>query len=172
MNEETDMTCQQAAAAIAALISKHAIRFTFEHVPTAPKEAQIVWRVTVERRGRAQTFRYSAGIAHLPCYAALLGPKTTLHNEAIIARELATGRNNKTGKPITPNAADVLNCLALDGEAINYATFEDWAREFGYDDDSRKAELTYKECLRAGLFLRAILGASGLEELQTISRFM
>lgn len=155
MNTETDMTCEEAAAGIAALISRCALRFSFEHIPTTPKEAQIKWSVTVEKAGQLQRFNYSAGIAHLPCYAALKGPKNTLHNEAII-----------------PNAADVLHCLALDAEAINYATFEQWADEFGYDTDSRAAERSYQECLRAGLFLRAVLGEKDLETLQTLSRFM
>lgn len=172
MNTETDMTCEEAAAKIAALISANDLQFNFEHVPTTPKDARIQWRVTIRRRTYQQTFSYSAGIAHLPCYAALKGLKTSIHNEAIIAKELATGRDAKTGRFIMPSAANVLHCLALDGEAINYATFEEWAREFGYDEDSRKAEASYKECLRAGLFLRAILGESGIEELQTLSRFM
>jgi hypothetical protein len=167
-----EMHHTEAAAKIAALIAASALQFEFEHVPTTPKEARIQWRVTIRRRAYQQSFNYSAGIAHLPCYASLKGPKNTLHNEAIIARELATGINSKTGRAITPNAADVLYCLALDGEAINYAAFEQWADEFGYDTDSRKAEAAYKECLRAGLFLRAILGENGIDELLALSRFM
>ena len=48
-----------------------------------------------------------------------------------------------------PTAAEVLDCLASDAVSIeNAVTFADWAHEFGYDTDSRKAEKTYKLCLR------------------------
>ena len=46
-----------------------------------------------------------------------------------------------------PTAADVLSCLI--SEALSYKgarSFEDFAADFGYDPDSRRAEKIYKRC--------------------------
>lgn len=61
-----------------------------------------------------------------------------------------TYRINKFGikfRPLpAPDAADVLHSLLLDA-SVTYATcFEDWASEYGYDTDSRKAEDIYNAC--------------------------
>jgi len=44
-----------------------------------------------------------------------------------------------------PDIQDVLDAIASDGSGYENATgFEDWASEYGYDTDSRKAERTYR----------------------------
>lgn len=44
-----------------------------------------------------------------------------------------------------PTIGAVLSSLASDASsAINATSFEDWAGDYGYDTDSRKAERTYK----------------------------
>lgn len=53
--------------------------------------------------------------------------------------------------------------------------FENWASEYGYDTDSRKAESIYQACLDIALKLRGdialklrgAIGDSGMVELQT-----
>ena len=58
-----------------------------------------------------------------------------------------------------PTAADVLSCLLLDATGYDDArNFEDWAPEFGYDPDSRKAEKIYHECGEISKKLHALLG--------------
>lgn len=43
-----------------------------------------------------------------------------------------------------PSLADVLDCIASDSAGYeNAGSFEDWASEYGYDTDSRKAERIY-----------------------------
>lgn len=50
-----------------------------------------------------------------------------------------------------PKLKDVLDCLASDSSSIeNARSFEEWASDFGYDTDSRKAERTFKACERQG----------------------
>ena len=67
-----------------------------------------------------------------------------------------------------PTAADVLSCLASDASSIdNASSFEDWAADFGYDTDSRKAERTFKACERQAAKLRAFLDASDYQTLLT-----
>jgi len=44
-----------------------------------------------------------------------------------------------------PNAEDLMNCLGMDAAGYENAQgFEDWASEYGYDTDSRKAEKAYR----------------------------
>jgi hypothetical protein len=53
----------------------------------------------------------------------------------------------KAGFGITgpPTADDVMESLALDAAGFdNTRSFEDWADDYGYDTDSRKAERIYK----------------------------
>ena len=65
-----------------------------------------------------------------------------------------------------PTAADVLDCLASDAASIENAKgFEDWASDFGYDTDSRKAEKTYNACKSQAEDLAAYLGDEAYQEL-------
>lgn len=71
---------------------------------------------------------------------------------------------------ILPEIESVLSCLALDSNALDYADFEDWAKNFGYDSDSRSAEKIYKACLDTGLKMRNAFGNNQMELLQEILR--
>jgi len=60
-----------------------------------------------------------------------------------------------------PQLPDVLDCLASDALVIENARdlgFESWADEYGYNTDSRKAERTYKICVRQAERLKTALG--------------
>lgn len=58
-----------------------------------------------------------------------------------------------------PEAADVLDCLASDSAGVENAQgFDDWASEYGYDTDSRKAHKTYIICKRQAERLQKFLG--------------
>ena len=58
-----------------------------------------------------------------------------------------------------PTAADVLNCLASDSSSIeNAGSSEEWASDFGYDPDSRKAEKIYRACVKEAARLKVFLG--------------
>lgn len=65
-----------------------------------------------------------------------------------------------------PNAEDVLNCLASDSLGVDNArSFEEWAVEYGYDTDSRKAEKIYKTCEKQAKKLESFLGTERYQEL-------
>lgn len=58
-----------------------------------------------------------------------------------------------------PQAAEVLGCLLSDYTGFcNCADFAEWAREYGYDVDSRKAERIYKNVRRQSVKLANFLG--------------
>jgi hypothetical protein len=56
-----------------------------------------------------------------------------------------------------PTAADVLSCLCSDVRSADQS-FEEWARDFGYDVDSRKAERTYQACVKLAPKVQRLLG--------------
>ena len=65
-----------------------------------------------------------------------------------------------------PTLADVLDCLASDASGVDNArSFEDWASEYGYDTDSRKAERTYHICEKQAQDLKALLGQDAYNQL-------
>jgi hypothetical protein len=65
-----------------------------------------------------------------------------------------------------PTAADVLDCLAMDAAGFeNSRSFDDWAREYGYDTDSRKAHKIYTVISRQASKLRAMLGQDNYKTL-------
>jgi hypothetical protein len=58
-----------------------------------------------------------------------------------------------------PSARDVVGSLVSDAAGYeNARSFEEWADEYGYDHDSRKAEQTYNLIGRQAAELRRFLG--------------
>ena len=65
-----------------------------------------------------------------------------------------------------PTLAEVLDCLASGIAGVDNANdFEDWANEFGYDTDSRKAEHTYDVCRQQAQELKDLLGGKAYAQL-------
>lgn len=63
------------------------------------------------------------------------------------------------GKP--PKLPGILSCLASDAATIeNSGGFEDWARDLGFDADSRKAEANYRQCERQTEKLKRFLSGT------------
>jgi hypothetical protein len=138
------------------------------------------WRVTLKVKGReVMTTDYSAGIGHAPSHKATKAParysgSLRFWKAEAVAFEIENGfaaipkwsgiRADKK-RPIAPEACDVLYSLASEAGVLNCSGFEDWASDMGYDDDSRKAEKIYKECIETALKLRAALGDDGLSAL-------
>ncbi|MDH3376214.1 MAG: hypothetical protein OEQ39_04500 [Gammaproteobacteria bacterium] len=74
---------------------------------------------------------------------------------------MGSGHNGKA-----PDLADVLNCLASDAAGYeNAQDFEEWASEYGYDADSRKAETIYNNVNDLIGEMQAFLGKETYEEL-------
>jgi len=68
-----------------------------------------------------------------------------------------------------PNVDEVLDCLASDAQGIDQP-FEDWASDFGYDPDSRKAEKVYKNIQRESEKLKNLLGEKAYKTLLEVER--
>lgn len=65
---------------------------------------------------------------------------------------------NAYTEPTAPDLPGVLECLSLDWSGVEGQTFEDWASEYGYDTDSRKAERTYRTVLEQANIGRRAFG--------------
>lgn len=129
-------------------------------------EMKINWSVRITRGGNSLTTSYSQGIAHLP---RTLQPKpgalrASVGNVERITRALEHGNAPthdgyyaKYKSLPAPSITDVLHCLILDSDVLNYASFEDWAPEAGFNPDSREAERVYRACMFNALALRRML---------------
>ena len=58
--------------------------------------------------------------------------------------------------PKKPDPAEVLGRVCADYMSAKNVSFEEWADDFGYDQDSRKAYRIYEDCQALGLKLRAL----------------
>lgn len=68
-------------------------------------------------------------------------------------------------KRIVPDAYSVLACI----QKSDPGTFHDFASDFGYDEDSRKAETVYRAVVKEWERVRRFFSADEIEELQEIS---
>lgn len=129
-------------------------------------------------------FDYSQGIGHLRGYqytnARHVGYWKSIEGDARL-RHVCEGGIDKGPSggigpgplsAIEPTLADALGALLLDGSAIDCCSFEDWADQYGYDHDSRKAEASYRACLETGLKLRKAIGDETFRRFQELASEM
>lgn len=144
------------------------------------KDPTLNWRVVIAKGSAQIATDYMQGVGHLPNYSHQFA-RLAVYDDAV-RDACETGVSplipHKNGydacqagltfprrTPVPPPAlVDVLYCLVADAGALDYATFEDWASEYGYDTDSRKAEAAYRACLDIALQLRHILDLDAARE--------
>ena len=139
------------------------------------KDRSLNWKVTLKRNGReVLTTDYSAGVAHCPSYSqrdnsiyAVNRINTECEKGFAVQpnSEYTINRN----APIKPESESIIAALILDSDVLNYATFEEWAPELGYDPDSRAGEKIYHECLKLALRLKRYFSDTELETLREAS---
>lgn len=156
---------------VTAVVSALGLAIRSEFVPFSrsrnakEKQPSLNWRVTVTKDGRdVLTTDYMAGCAHCPAYK---DPKhgrpgfMSIDRDNAVRRECETGKTFRnlenfgfaaTGKHIEPATLDVLYSLVSGSDAIDCATFEEWASN--------------RACLEIALKLRAAVGDSGLTQLR------
>lgn len=195
MTEETLSARDTLKAAIDAL----GITMTAEFVPWSRSRKKdekdhiqnplrsLNWKVTLVRNGRAIiTTDYTAGSGHCPADkfefpAGMARGSRAYAKRRMIESETEHGKNARYlgggtdvvisgSKPILPDLCDVVYSLVSDASVLDSPTYEEWARECGYDEDSRKGEAIYRACLETTLKLRAGIGEDGLRALATASQ--
>lgn len=139
------------------------------------REPNLNWKVTVILHGKEiLTTDFLSGQGYCPSYRQN-------GNRQLIEWECENGKHGwykNPGSPnpsakrpvkhILPNICDVLHCLILDAEVLEYPAFEEWAKDIGYDTDSRKAEEVYKRCLTNSLRFFDELGRENFDKLRDI----
>jgi len=74
-------------------------------------------------------------------------------------RRLTVHWHQGSGISHDPRLDDVLDSLASDASGVeNARDFEDWASDYGYDTDSRKAEDIYRAVVKQTAGLKRLLG--------------
>jgi hypothetical protein len=126
------------------------------------------WRVALLKDGKeVLTTDYSAEIGHCKNKVRVLGRPTIFEANLIIAecegQAICEGGITRVSPP---KMHDVVHSIVLDSDVIEYGSFEQWASDFGYDPDSRKAEAIYKACLAHALKLRLAIGDAGIAQLR------
>jgi hypothetical protein len=179
---------------ILSFLDKHNLKIEAEFVPWSasrsfdpkkvkhPEGKSLNWKVKLLYGGRTVIETdYMAGIGHSPAYkdARKIGRGVSIGCEAAINGEVETGYRHKYSEamdwaqpkrkePLLPDACSVIHSLLMDSDVIDHSSFESWAGDFGYDTDSRKAEITYRACLDIGLKLRNGLGEDLLRQLREV----
>lgn len=153
---------------------------TFEYVPSTydPRDKEsfqgIKWKYTVATDIGSFSGEYTQGIGHLPKAWGLVPQNGRFSISQLQAlndtlrsgyryRIETTVRKPTNQRIPEPAADDLLYCLFSDADALNY-TFDEWADNYGYDTDSRKAEAIYNACRQVGLDLLRVLGPAGFEQ--------
>lgn len=166
-------------------IEKHGITMTADRISARTDHAASNWGkdachylITLKCGDRAHVFNYSMGAGHVEKipYRQIPPDKRrglTLKDWENTPRPGTRGLTlhqaeyqSYVWRPATPKLADVLDCVASDCAGFDNArSFEDWASEYGYDTDSRKAERTYSAVREQYMAMEAMLGRDALHAL-------
>lgn len=146
---------------LATLIDQYDIKIHSDYIPMdGHEEPRLKWKVRLYRLNETvMEVEYTAGMAHAPSYPAACAVEECRTG-------LRAGSTEFKKHRIMPDARDVIRSVMLDCNALDYGCFEDWARDFGYDTDSRAAEAMYRLCLQRAVMLRASLGKEKFDALQ------
>lgn len=142
----------------------------------AEKNPSLNYQITIQRNGRdVLTTDYMMGQAHCPAYRLSMkeaGHANSIMRAKMIRAECETGRAAiagriaRQGPAILPNPRDVIYSIIRDADAIDFRDFAEWANEYAYCEDSRKAEAIYRACLSHALALRSALGDDHMRALR------
>lgn len=114
------------------------------------------------------TFTYSTGFGHRIAKRpeAYLARKKGRPIEQRIAKECGGFENRDFFQPNPPKFTDALDCVASECSGYdNQPQFEDWAADYGYDPDSRKAERAFETIGKQCRDLERFLGPEAYNEL-------
>lgn len=116
--------------------------------------------------GRGLKFAYSKGYGHHKPLVKLLEGKKT--NFMTVSYEYKVERSRRLGHvKCKPNEAEMLYGILMDVRefVFDMPTFEEWAENFGWDSDSRKAEKIYRHCLDQYYNAQRVFGMPTLQYL-------
>lgn len=146
------------------------------------KETRDIYKITLTRKNRSYTFEFGNSINNSG-FKLQLGSKKemiipTSDSERVllltkptalkmlVVRTVKFNLNNsdKIILPQEPTAYSILACLTK----YDPGTFEDFCSEFGYDEDSKKAEKTYNAVKDEYLHVISLFNEKEIDQLQEI----
>jgi hypothetical protein len=170
------MTTEETQQACAALLDARGVKMTAVFVPqslsrnSAEKARTLNWRVTFVKDKQSFALDYQQGVGHIPAIVGKSYPQEMQEREWEASEkgryQVRANSSYMTKTLPAPNVADILYCLVSDD--TNGESLEDWASNFGYDIDSRKAEETYRACARQTRDARRVLGADVLDKARSL----
>jgi len=159
-------------------------QFSVKYVKTGKyfpddKEDRDIYSITLKRGGRYYTFQFGQSIFHSGKYKGHKHLCLNQFGKLIFSENEYKAIKNKPGGSYTiqqaeikpnkdfeePTAYSVLSCLTK----YDPGTFEDFCSEFGYDEDSKKAEKTYKAVKEEYVRLCGLFTDAEMEQLQEIN---
>jgi len=177
------LTPEEAKTKLAAKMAELGIELQIRFVPrsvsrnAAEKNMTLNYKVSVYLKGRTAFLEgvdYSMGSGY--CRTHLKHSYTpTVLEQSRINNECETGKAvDKNGFPLPgktmPDPVSVFASILMDAEAVRHSGFESWAADFGLDEDSRKAEAMYNQCLKYGLRLGAMFSNEAIQDMQDFAR--
>lgn len=176
-------TLSQTELSVIEYLKNHFIEFKYSFVPFSlsrnrtEKNPSFNYLVSFTRGKKSFSTDYMKGMGH--CEVKLYPDSSKPHPTRIQAAKLAIVRQLcETGKkPISfdcskavihyPNAAEVLYSLLLDANCGNYR-FDEFCREYGYDEDSREAYRTWEACQKIAHDVESLFTANEIAELNDL----
>lgn len=110
------------------------------------------WKIELSRAGKVFAGKYSAGFAHCKPVKSVFqkGPREKVTQKIARAFKphctLTLSDLEGEVTPTPPTLLSYLYCIQSDASSGEHLLFEDFADEFGYDVDSRKAEKIWRAC--------------------------
>jgi hypothetical protein len=181
--EQAELSLNEAGVTFKAEFLKHGKHFEDD------KDERDIYKITLEREGRSYSFNFGQSLQnsgkwmayrHIKGYERIYqsSKNISLFNEEVLKtvselnktsrkpNRLLTRESNIGKNPDfkAPDCYDVLACLTK----YDPGTFEDFCGDFGYDEDSRTAEKTYKAVKNEFLNLERLFTPAQMEKLQEI----
>mgnify|MGYP000853982119 CR=1 FL=1 len=167
------------------IIEQLGLTYTATFVPTKQPaktvpSPQLHWVCTLAKGQRHISIPYREGCAHVIGYQHYHKNQyeKRLHDEMIRA-VCETGQYVKNKRSWLsesyiqfkatqpdPKLTDVLYCLVMDAYVLDTSGFEEWAKDYGYNTDSREAEKMYKQCIEQSLQFKNLIGQAALDTLR------
>ena len=148
-----ELTEEKPTVTIQEFVAKHRITSAFEPTESNPNMEQDEW---------AKKANHYLVTLSRPSKQTTAGEKCEWLGTCSWNVPYSMGKAHKDD----PTAADVLSSLALDAAGVHGGRgFEDWAQEYGYDTDSRKAEKTFHIVCKQARELQRFLGDEAYQEL-------
>ena len=120
--------------------------------------------VKVSQRNDGMAGDWDKAASHYHC---TLRRKTNYHDE-VTTELMCFFYSQGSAHTMPPVLCDVMYSLTMDAQVLDCDTFEEWASDCGYGEDSRKAEAIYKACQDNAKQFAAMFGRSEREQLQEL----